>query len=1111
MAVRILTGRAGRLMPVILKEIAQARDAGRRALVLVPEQFTLLTERDIMDGLNLPGLMDIEVLSPSKLQRDVFERGGRPPQGLLDGRGRRMALSRALLAQREQLQYYRGAADTPGLPERLAALLGDMKKAGLTAESLEAHAQRLPPGASRAKESDLSRLWQMYDQLLAGRFVDGESTEEEVVRRLPRSGVAAGAAVWVYGFDVLTRPMCLLLAAMGREADSLAVTLTMDTRDAGDERIFKAQWNSVHLLHSILDEADIPVKEERLAGQPLPAAPALQYLEARLFTPRREPFAGDASALELRASANPFAEAMAVCAWLWREHDRGVAWTEMAVAMTDAASYGPVVSMALRAGGVPFYLGTKLPAHRHGLVRMLLAALRCCAEGWGQEDMLALIKSGFAPVEEEEAFRLENYVLENGIRGRKWERTFTRGEDAEAMEPLRQRVMEPLRRLRAGLRDARDAQASMTAVFGLLQDVDAYGKLKAREARLLEENLQAEAAQNRQVWRMILETLEQQRELLDGSRAPMAQVAAWLAAGFACAEISSLPPTPGVVTVGEVGHMALGSVRSLAVMGMQDGGSDGQHSLLSEAERERLSRWHGYDVGLSAGVQQSLRQSDYYRTFALARERLLLTHAQSTQDGDALRPGSVLLDVKALFPQLRELGGVQEQEEPVAPRVALNGLAPRLRAMAEGAAPEEALPPAWRQALAWLWGRAPYGEALDLALAHLQARPPAPPLDPRKAWRLFGRDAVSISRLEEFAACPYRHFVRYGLSPVERRNFTFEADDRGDFFHAALSAFVTVASQTEAWPGRMDEDGVDAVMDTVVEPLMAQWADGPLGEDARTRALGRRYAETVKRAAWLFTRHMRNSRFTTLGAEVTFGEPGGLPPVMLNLPDGSRVALRGKIDRIDRYEGDQGVYLRVVDYKSSAHRLEPSRMWYGLQLQLLLYLKAATAAGAGEPAGAFYFTVSDPLCDTAQDLKAAAEAAIAKELRLKGVVLADAEIISAMDAEEPGLSLEKVFNSDGTVSRNATAVDREEMGALLRHAQRLAGELAGEMRGGRIAAQPAALGAWSACAYCEYRSICGLDPKDTTAQRKLPELDKEEFRALLANEGKTGGEEPELL
>ena len=1103
MGVRILTGRCGRLEPLLLQEIAQARQAGKRVLVLVPEQFTLLMERRIMEGLNLPGLMDIEVLSPSRLRRDVFERGGCPPQGVLDGRGRCMALSRVLLAQREHLQYYQGAADTPGLPEKLAALLGDMKKAGLTAERLEEHAQTLPPGAARAKESDLSRLWTAYDELLAGRFVDGETAEEEVIRRLPGSGVAAGAVAWVYGFDALTRPMCQLLAVLGREAERLTVTLAMDTEDAPDGRIFKAQQNSEELLWKVLRMENVPAEIARASRQALQAVPALQYLEAWLFAARRKPFSQPTNALELRAAANPFAEALTVCAWLWQEHRRGVAWPEMAVALGDAVTYTPVVAMALRASGIPFYLGSKLPARRHGLVRMLLAALRCCAEGWRQEDMLTLVKSGYMPLGEDEAFLLENYALENGIRGKKWERAFTRGDDAQDMEVLRQRVMEPLTGLRRGLREARDAQASMTAVFGFLQEVEAYQHLQQREKALLEKNLQAEAAQNRQIWRMILETLEQQLALLDGSRAPMEQVAAWLAAGFESAEISSLPPTPDTVIVGEVGHMALESVRSLAVMGMQDSGNAAQHSLFTEQERAKLSGWHGYEVGLSSGVQQALRQSDYYRTFTLARERLLLTHAQSTQDGDALRPGSVYLDVKALFPQVREQGGVQEQEEPMAPRVALNGLAPRLRAMAEGTPLEEALPPAWREAFAWLWQDETYGELVRLALAHLDARTPNPPLEPQKAWRLFGRDAVSISRLEEFAACPYRHFIHYGLSPVERRDFTFQADERGDFFHAALSAFTTVASQTEAWPDRMEEADVDAVMDTVVEPLMAQWADGPLGEDARSRALGRRYAETVKRAAWLFTRHMRNSRFTTQGTEIAFGEPNGLPPVMLELKDGSRVALRGKIDRIDRYEGDQGVYLRVVDYKSSAHRLEPSRMWYGLQLQLLLYLRAATAAGAGEPAGAFYFTVSDPLCETVQDLKAAAEAAIAKELRLKGVVLADAEVISAMDAEEPGFSVEKVFNADGTVSRSATAVDREEMGALLRHAQKLAAELAGEIRSGRIAAQPAALGDWNACLYCEYKGVCGLDPKAVDNARKLPEISKEEFRNLLANEGKT--------
>ncbi len=124
------------------------------------------------------------------------------------------------------------------------------------------------------------------------------------------------------------------------------------------------------------------------------------------------------------------------------------------------------------------------------------------------------------------------------------------------------------------------------------------------------------------------------------------------------------------------------------------------------------------------------------------------------------------------------------------------------------------------------------------------------------------------------------------------------------------------------------------------------------------------------------------------------------------------------------------------------------------------------------------------MCDSVQDLKAAAEAAIAKELRLKGVVLADAEVISAMDAEEPGFSVEKI-NADGTVSRNAAAI-QQEMGALLRHAQKLAAELAGQIRGGRIAAQPAALGEWNACLYCEYKGVCGLTPRWRIPRENYP-------------------------
>ena len=227
----------------------------------------------------------------------------------------------------------------------------------------------------------------------------------------------------------------------------------------------------------------------------------------------------------------------------------------------------------------------------------------------------------------------------------------------------------------------------------------------------------------------------------------------------------------------------------------------------------------------------------------------------------------------------------------------------------------------------------------------------------------------------------------------------------------------------------------------------------------------------------MFTSHARNSKFVPWASEVAFGmDETGLPPVVLTLHDGRQIALRGVIDRIDRYEGDKGLYLRVIDYKSSRHAPDPVRMWYGLQLQLLLYLKAASqGVKNANPAGAFYFTVRDPIIESPDDVRETAERAIAKALQLKGVVLADAEIVDAMDSDIPGYSVGKVFNSDGSVSAYANALDLEQMQDLLTHAESKAAELADGIRAGDIAVSPASTGQWTACTFCDYAAICRRD------------------------------------
>lgn len=1099
--VRIIGGRAGRLLPHILPEIDRFRRQGTRVILLVPEQYTLQAEREIIAGLQLPGLLDVEVLSPRRLTRRIRECGGHSPLAPLDAAGRSMAIAQALTQVQEELSYYGRVALTPNLPDKMSVLMADMQRAGLTPEDIAAHAEGLKSGALRAKEGDVAKVWSAYLDVIDGRFADETMQQQDVRSRIIPSGVMNDAAVFVYGFDVLPGPMIELLCESAKVCRSLTVTMTMDAADAPDGRIFLTQRGSAAQLMKRLQEAGI-AGEWKYLNIREEASTALGYLERNLFNRQAQPYQGSAEGIAIHASATPYAEAAHIAAALKVWHEEGLPWQRMAVAMADESSMAGILATTLSAAGIPHYIARKDSALRHGLTRMLLGALRAATGGYAVQDVLHMMKSGFSPLTMDEAHFLENYALENGIDHGRWRKAFTRGDKAEEAEALRVKLITPVETLHDRLKEARSAAQSVEAVFRLLEEVGAYQTLLTREEELLRRNMGAEAASNRQVWQLIMDLLDQLHALLGDRRAAMKDIARFVTSGLTGAGIASLPPQPEAVMIGEAGHLLTGRIDALVLCGMQDGAmGSGQDSLLTEVERRALSEGHERPIGLTRQETAALRQSDFYRTIALPQRQLLITFAQGAQDGTALRPAGLVDDVRALFPDLVVSGGVTadgSDDLPLSPQLALDGLAPRLRALSDGQA--EALEPVWADALRWLWQSEAWHERTRQMLNAAVAGKPDGRLPNEVTRRVFTQDTVSISRLERFASCPYQHFVDYGLKPVQRENWAFEADDAGEFYHAALQGFAHAALNHPDWPNLPEED-VDALMEEVLAPLVAAWQDGPLTDTPAQRLLGEKHIRTVKRAAWLFTRQAKTSRFRTVGEEVEFGTEGGLPPVVLTLRDGRRIALRGKIDRIDRWDGDEGMYLRVIDYKSARKDIDPTRLYYGLQLQLMLYLQAASQGMQGRAAGAFYFRVNDPLVE-AEDVKSAAEAAIARTLQLKGVVLSDVKVVSAMDAE--GTAIGPVFNKDGRVKASANAYSPEEMQSLLNHTRKTAADLADGIRAGEISVSPAEIKGWSACQWCEYSAVCGFDPAlPHCTKRVLPQLSRQELLDQMANHNDT--------
>lgn len=1095
--VEIWGARAGQTQTRLFEEIRKSRDAGLRVLLLVPEQYTLQAERELIEHLHLPGLLDLDVLSPRRLGRRIRESAGHSSKAALDESGRRMALAQALSLREEELRYYRRVALSPGLPEKLSTLLTDFQRTGMTSEEFAAYTDTLPSGALKAKAHDLLLLWQTYDELVAERFQDEVMQQFELLARLPESGLTRGAAVFVWQFDMLPTPLCFLLSAAAKECARMVVAFTMDKLDALDGHVFSSQRRSAAELSSTLRQGGIPVQWKWLPSEPDGRDDALRHLEAHLFARDGVIYPGDASALTLHAAANPYAEAAFAAQTLQSWHERGIAWQYMAVALSDTQSMAGILAVTLQSAGIPCYQARKDSAARHGLSRMLVGALRCISGGFLRTDVLQMAKSGFSALSREEADTLENYAITHGINRGKWLRPFSYGDNADAMDALRVRLLAPVEALRDALRRARTAGDSVEAIFRFLEDTGAYDRLMAREEALLSRGMAAEATQNRQVWTILMTLLDQLYALLGTQKANQRDLARFLESGLTGAQISSLPPQPDTVMIGEAGHLMTGRIDALLVMGMQDGalGSTAD-SLLSETERRTLSDLAQRAIGLTQEETSALRQSDFYRTLSLPRRYLTVTCSQGGQDGTALRPAGLLEDMMRMFPKMAVSGGVLASDAaPLSPAMALDALPGHLRRAIETDSP---LPEQWANVLRWLYADPEWHSRCQAMLDALTRHGTAMFLSREHTRRLFTQDKVSVSRLEGFAQCPYRHFVNYGLKPVIRQEYTFDPADVGDFYHAAMEGYAAAALKDPDFPDLPDEK-IHALMDEVLLPLTAEWANGALSETPSLRLQGDKYRRTVHRAAWMFTHHAQHSRFRTVGEEVVFGEENGLPPVVLTLQDGRRIALRGKIDRIDRWEGDKGVYLLVSDYKSSRRDIDPTRLWYGLQLQLMLYLQAACAGMAGNPAGAFYFTIQDPMVD-AEDIKEAAEKAIAKKLHLKGVVLADVEVVDALDCD-PGYSFTKVFTKDEQIAAAADAYTPEQMAFLLDHAKKMAAELADRIRSGEISPSPAAIEDWNACQWCDYAAVCKFDASiPGHEKRELPVLDREELLTRMAND-----------
>lgn len=1089
---RLITGRPHRLLSKVIRRIGAHSKSGEASVLLVPSQYTLQAEIEVMSQLNLNGSFLIDVLSPTRLQSRVFERAGAPEAVILDERGKQMVLTEAVEQERENLITYRAAAANPkGLVQKLSSLIADLKRSGADSSVLLAGGNSLDSdNPIRQKLIDAARIMRTYEDRMADHLADGEDVARLMREKLPASGVLFDKHVFIHGFDIITETFAKDILAMCSCCASLTLAVETDANAAPDGYLFAPVNFSLDRLMKLAEEAGIPVEQESICDD-IEAAWDVRTMEEGLYALGRKQDARIPEHIDLYAASSPRAEAHLVASSIRRRAVGGASLSGIAVVYPKSSGYGNLLHSILPMYGVEAYIAEKRPASAHPLCRFVLSSLRAASNGFVTADVIECLRSGFIPVTQEAADRLAAYAEGSDIRTGGWKKPFVYGklmteEELTALNETRKTLIDPLEKLQKALSKAKTADQTVTAILSLLDDANAFDTLEAMRAELSQSGMDPQAQDCAQVWNALMDTLDQLHTLLGERSASARTVLSLLESGLSALELAALPPADGAVICGEIGNVRTAQTEYLFAMGMNDAGGSGEDGLFTGAEREAAARATGAYLGMSASERAALSQLDILKTLTGCRGNLMISYALADETGKALREGTAVQALRRLFPGLTVRGGLPQEElltMLTAPDSALEALAVHLSRTADG---KQELEPPFEQTYAALNQDETQREKL-VSLTRSLSEEPERSLDATKARSLYGRPVMSVSRLEMLAKCPYQHFVRYGLSPQRELEPGVDRAELGTLYHEAAEQFTRAVTALPSFPD-VSSETCDRLMDEATEPLIEAWRKSPLGESARGGAIAARIKKTARRAARSIVSQYAESRFTPMSFELSFGQ-GGVAPVILSLGDGTNVYLQGRIDRIDVLDADTK-HIRIIDYKSGAKKFDPTMAYWGIQLQLLIYLAAALSRIPGaQPAGFFYCRIADPTVKSESRIKEEVEKQIAKKLELAGISLSDVTILRAQDAHHS-----QMITKEGTPSGRyaASMVDEAGMDALLSFATGKARQLAREAYEGLIDDSPAVHGQFNACATCDFAAVCGFDParkeKRRLSSKKLDDL-----------------------
>ena len=1119
MALRFVTGPSGsgKSKYVFEQAIRIAGDnLNTRVFIIVPDQFTMQTQADLVNMSPGKGIMNIEVLSFQRLAYRIFGEtgGGRIP--VMDDTGKNLILRTCAKAVEQDIPYLAGKLNKPGFIHEIKSAVSEFMQYGVDVEDVAELANYASASNRKTlarKLNDLGVIYSHFLEYIDGKYITTEGLMDVLAGEIYKSELMSDSVVIFDGFTGFTPIQNKVILALLKCCETVVITLCLEDANLTEkvkdntDRFMLTRTTLMRLIR-LCDENDVEIEgiTELREQYRFNFAPELGAIAANLFVDKAKVYPGEVNHVYVDRCAFPAAE-VKLLAHNIRNLTKRYAYRDIAVITGNLAEYENDIKETFKEYDIPVYIDKTKEIVMNPFVEFIKATLNMYIRDFTYESVLQYIKCGFSPLNAEEGNIFDDYIYQCGIRGYySYNKTFSKKTRAiRDMEPdegikaleyvndLRTRLLSAnLDLIEGGLTGNRERSASeITSILSrYLERNHAEEKLAEMASSFNAAGDYEREREYSQIYEKTVAIFEQIRNLIGDEIITLEEYYRILNSGFDELEVGIIPSTVDRVIVGDMERTRLNQVKILFFIGMNDGWvpkSGGSGGIISDTDREFLT---GCDRELAPSPREQMYIGRFYLYSNLTKpcDEIYISYSSMDNDTKAMRPSYVIGEIGRILNSIPASEKIYGYDKMISSK---REAQTKLRMLARKGA-DKCLSVEEKDLIAelasMLLDDKNYAERLvERACSKYTAKQ----LDKRIAMLLNGAKIyTSVSRIETYAKCAYSYYLKYMLKLQSKEEYGLKTSDMGSIYHGILEIFIKLLKERGLNWRNFDEECARELIAIAIETQATQYVDAMLFENSTNRYITKQMQEIMLRTVMTLSKQLRESTFEPAKYEYKFNRTLSLHDIDAESNNGVEVNLTGRIDRVDTAGTEDGILIKVVDYKSGNRDFSLMNFYKGTQLQLVVYLSEAVKSVAegnpginAIPAAMLYYHMADPVVSAdSKTSNEEIERQVLRELRGRGLINSDDTVLRGLDTSENADSdvIRVKRKKDGGFYSSSQVIDRSDLELLCSYAEEKILSITDDIIKGRIDINPikvytSSSNCQDSCTYCDYKGICGFD------------------------------------